>query len=332
MKRIKTVNGYAIYQATTQRDADNYNCEIGCYNLYLSSDIRDFGLSCSYPEYDNIDSLSCALELAHGSNYAVACALADELSNSTIQDMDLVLEIERRLDAGEALETIRDSYNTWDQYFYDPSVVPYLDAALQDDPTSEHGGLDHLGETVRSFACDLGHPVNLAELNEALHKCGLLPVGDFCSDEEKMVDFLAMTKEEFLTSYSYLTEAEYDATMMAVAASRKLSFLAAVYDQYVTDCHLPDSNEEDLFSEDDVYDHDPGAASDEDATGVYLRDLYEIAPQAHIFIVTRADVYDLRVTSRREYTGGKADGDKFVWRVTPASYPMYKNVLEVEII
>lgn len=43
MKRIKTVNGYAIYQAMTQRDADNYNCEVGSFNLYLASDIRDYG-------------------------------------------------------------------------------------------------------------------------------------------------------------------------------------------------------------------------------------------------------------------------------------------------
>ena len=136
MKRIKTVNGYAIYQATTQRDADNYNCEIGCYNLYLSSDIRDFGLSCSYPEYDNIDSLSCALELAHGSSYAVACALADELSDSTIQDMDLVLEIERRLDAGACPDDIRNSYSVFGQCFNDvlPDEDPDLGDELSDYP------------------------------------------------------------------------------------------------------------------------------------------------------------------------------------------------------
>ena len=34
----------------------------------------------------------------------------------------------------------------------------------------------------------------------------------FANDEEKMVDFLLLTKEEFLQSYSYLTEEEYDAT------------------------------------------------------------------------------------------------------------------------
>ena len=35
---------------------------------------------------------------------------------------------------------------------------------------------------------------------------------DFLNDEEKMRDFFILTKEEFLASYSYLTEEEYDAT------------------------------------------------------------------------------------------------------------------------
>lgn len=36
---------------------------------------------------------------------------------------------------------------------------------------------------------------------------------DFIEDEEKMYDFVRLTKEEFLLSYSYLTEEEYDNTM-----------------------------------------------------------------------------------------------------------------------
>ena len=35
---------------------------------------------------------------------------------------------------------------------------------------------------------------------------------DFIDDEEKMYDFVRLTKEEFLSSYSYLTEDEYDNT------------------------------------------------------------------------------------------------------------------------
>ena len=32
---------------------------------------------------------------------------------------------------------------------------------------------------------------------------------DFCDDAEKMVDFYQLSKEEFLESYSYITEQEY---------------------------------------------------------------------------------------------------------------------------
>jgi hypothetical protein len=35
---------------------------------------------------------------------------------------------------------------------------------------------------------------------------------DFLDDKEKMRDFKKLSKEEFLQSYSYLTEKEYDLT------------------------------------------------------------------------------------------------------------------------
>ena len=39
---------------------------------------------------------------------------------------------------------------------------------------------------------------------------------NFLDDDEKMADFKILTKEEFLTSYSYLTEQEYDNTKREV--------------------------------------------------------------------------------------------------------------------
>ena len=39
---------------------------------------------------------------------------------------------------------------------------------------------------------------------------------DFIDDEEKMRDFKLLTKEEFLNSYSYLTEKEYTLTVQAL--------------------------------------------------------------------------------------------------------------------
>lgn len=140
MKRIKNVNGFAIYQAVSKRDAENYGCEIGNYNLYLATDIRDYGLSCSYPEFDDVDSLAVAMELANGSNFAVAEALADELSDSTIQDMDLVLEIERRLDEGQTVDAIRESYDTEEQCFIEEQPeVEYIVIAY-------HVGMGEVGE------------------------------------------------------------------------------------------------------------------------------------------------------------------------------------------
>lgn len=56
------------------------------------------------------------------SNFAQAEALAWEISDSTCQDMDLTLEIERRLDAGETVEAIREAYDTEEQRFVDPST------------------------------------------------------------------------------------------------------------------------------------------------------------------------------------------------------------------
>lgn len=40
----------------------------------------------------------------------------------------------------------------------------------------------------------------------------------FLTDGEKLVDFFALSKEDFLNSYSYLTESEYDATFEKVCA------------------------------------------------------------------------------------------------------------------
>ena len=43
----------------------------------------------------------------------------------------------------------------------------------------------------------------------------------FINDEEKMVDFFMLSKEEFLMSYSYLTEEEYEATCDAIMGKIK---------------------------------------------------------------------------------------------------------------
>ncbi len=43
-------------------------------------------------------------------------------------------------------------------------------------------------------------------------------MADFYNDAEKMADFHKLTKTQFLISYSYLTEDEYEATNKKFAA------------------------------------------------------------------------------------------------------------------
>ena len=40
--------------------------------------------------------------------------------------------------------------------------------------------------------------------------------GSFLTDDEKMYDFFRISKEEFLFSYSYLTEEDYDMTVAEI--------------------------------------------------------------------------------------------------------------------
>ena len=53
---------------------------------------------------------------------------------------------------------------------------------------------------------------------------------DFLDDEDKMRDYFKLTKDEFLKSYSYLKEEDYDATTKALQVS-KLSILKELLEQ-----------------------------------------------------------------------------------------------------
>ena len=54
---------------------------------------------------------------------------------------------------------------------------------------------------------------------------------DFTTDKEKMVDFFILSKEEFLASYSYLTDEEYEATVRKVikTMNESLKMIAELY-------------------------------------------------------------------------------------------------------
>ena len=94
-----------------------------------------------------------------------------------------------------------------------------LKYVLEDDDTPT-GGLDHAGETLGEFLAGIDEDIynltadlTLSKINSLLKECGIKPIGEgythFCADTDKMIDFCSLTKEEFLASYSYLTEDEY---------------------------------------------------------------------------------------------------------------------------
>ena len=107
MKRIKAINGYTIYQATT-RDEKKYNVEAGYFYLYFSSDVRDYGISCCDPDYE-AGSLEEAISFASGTNYAIAKEYVEE--STTAATYDEIAEIEKQLDAGATLEEIDAAQN-----------------------------------------------------------------------------------------------------------------------------------------------------------------------------------------------------------------------------
>lgn len=102
MKRIKSINGYTIYQATA-RDAARDNVEAGYFYLYFSSDIRDYGRAYSYVEYE-AGSLEEAEALATGTNYAIAREYVE--ANSTAASYEDVEAVEAMLDAGLSCDDI----------------------------------------------------------------------------------------------------------------------------------------------------------------------------------------------------------------------------------
>ena len=64
--------------------------------------------------------------------------------------------------------------------------------------------------TIRKFSKLLD--LLIEELEERKKERSESKVSDFCSDWEKIRDFKILSKHEFLRSYSYLTEAEYEQT------------------------------------------------------------------------------------------------------------------------
>lgn len=80
------------------------------------------------------------------------------------------------------------------------------------------GGKSHADETLGEFLDETGieATADAMEISFALLINGLAPLDDkhypFTKDADKMRDFRKLSKKEFLASYSYLAEIEYDMT------------------------------------------------------------------------------------------------------------------------
>ena len=131
-------------------------------------------------------------------------------ANDYIEDFEHSLEDNRRLLSGEPkakseFDYINDMSDVWG-YFMSRGGVDLLDKFfqsysdyVQDFYKSNKTGKPH--EILDYFHNDY-EPVQ-REKHKAL---------SFTDDVEKMIDFMTLTKWEFLQSYSYLTEEEYDVT------------------------------------------------------------------------------------------------------------------------
>lgn len=112
MKKIKNLNGYAIYQAG-ERDVKKYGFSDGGFYVYFASDVRDFGLPNSTPEFEDCGSLEEAEANCTG-NFAIAKEIVEE--RTTAASMDEILEVEAMLDAGADPESL----NEYDEYDEEP--------------------------------------------------------------------------------------------------------------------------------------------------------------------------------------------------------------------
>lgn len=105
MKKIKNINGYAIYEAG-ERDVKKYGFAAGSFYVYFASDIRDFGLPGSTPEFEDCGSIEEAEANCTG-NFAIAKEIVE--GRTTAASMDEILEVEAQLDAGADPDDIADA-------------------------------------------------------------------------------------------------------------------------------------------------------------------------------------------------------------------------------
>lgn len=107
MKRIKAINGYTIYEVTA-RDEKQGNGTAGEFSIYFSSDVREYGVAYSTPDYDGIDSLKVALELISDPAAVEFAEVKEELEQeSTAVTYDMIEERLQERKTAQIFEAIR---------------------------------------------------------------------------------------------------------------------------------------------------------------------------------------------------------------------------------
>lgn len=103
MKRIKSINGYTIYEANARDAARDNSVEAGYFYIYFSSDIRAYGRAYSYVEME-AGSLEEAIAFCTGSNYAAAMEYVE--ASTTAASHEEITAVEKLLDSGLTMDEI----------------------------------------------------------------------------------------------------------------------------------------------------------------------------------------------------------------------------------
>lgn len=216
MKRIKNMNGYAIYQAGA-RDVDKCGAEEGTFYVYFSSDIRDYGLTNSEPEFEGLDTLEAAEGCCTG-NYAKAREIVE--GRTTAASFEEIAAVEAQLDAG----TI------------DEDGEPIIDGRRDHDAETASSKPARLkGVSTMSFYSNKLEGINEAQILENIG------IGASLTGSHSMIDdvFVAwqFTNDFRKTEISpYMAEAEQETTEALTAAFGPLeteSILSQVEDPAV---------------------------------------------------------------------------------------------------
>ena len=129
-------------------------------------------------------------------------------------------DITRAMDFGEEEDVKKALCQYIEKHEYNPVICDYiqkLDWLNKSDWIVEEAAAKAF-QAACSVPAEDARSVFSATFDEALA---------FVSDAEKMVDFELLSKDEFLASYRYLTEEEYDATERVVARMNVQESLAA---------------------------------------------------------------------------------------------------------